>query len=44
MEDTPLRSIMFSKAKETVDKTTGGKYPAPYAIINGKIYYVLYIS
>lgn len=34
LEDTPLRSIMFKKAKETVDKTTGGHYPAPYAIID----------
>lgn len=34
MEDTPLRSVMFDQAKKTVDKTTGGKYPAPYAIIN----------
>lgn len=34
MEETPLRSVMFSKAKETVDKNTGGHYPAPYAIIN----------
>eukprot|EP00600_Ochromonadales_sp_CCMP1393_P001899 CAMPEP_0174984558 /NCGR_PEP_ID=MMETSP0004_2-20121128/17796_1 /TAXON_ID=420556 /ORGANISM="Ochromonas sp., Strain CCMP1393" /LENGTH=700 /DNA_ID=CAMNT_0016236995 /DNA_START=214 /DNA_END=2316 /DNA_ORIENTATION=+ len=34
LEDTPLSSIMFNKAKETVDKTTGGKYPSPYKIIN----------
>lgn len=34
MEDTPASSIMFGKAKETVDKTTGGKYPAAYAIID----------
>jgi enoyl-CoA hydratase/long-chain 3-hydroxyacyl-CoA dehydrogenase len=34
MEDTPLRSIMFKKAKETVDKNSGGFYPAPYAIID----------
>jgi enoyl-CoA hydratase/long-chain 3-hydroxyacyl-CoA dehydrogenase len=34
MEDTPLRSVMFNKAKEQVDKSTGGFYPAPYAIIN----------
>lgn len=34
LEDTPLRSIMFKKAKEQVDKTTGGHYPSPYAIID----------
>lgn len=34
LEDTPLRSIMFSKAKETVDKQSGGHYPSPYKIIN----------
>ncbi|KAJ1443999.1 Trifunctional enzyme subunit alpha [Ochromonadaceae sp. CCMP2298] len=34
MEDTPLSSVMFNKAKETVDKTTGGKYPSPYKIID----------
>jgi enoyl-CoA hydratase / long-chain 3-hydroxyacyl-CoA dehydrogenase len=34
MEDTPLRSIMFKKAKEAVDKNSGGFYPAPYAIID----------
>ena len=34
LEDTPLKSIMFKKAKETVDKTTGGHYPAPYKIID----------
>eukprot|EP00598_Pedospumella_elongata_P011279 CAMPEP_0184986648 /NCGR_PEP_ID=MMETSP1098-20130426/17313_1 /TAXON_ID=89044 /ORGANISM="Spumella elongata, Strain CCAP 955/1" /LENGTH=748 /DNA_ID=CAMNT_0027510987 /DNA_START=124 /DNA_END=2370 /DNA_ORIENTATION=+ len=34
MEETPLSNIMFNKAKETVDKTTGGKYPAAYEIID----------
>jgi len=34
MEATPLRSVMFSKAKESVDKNSGGHYPAPYAIID----------
>lgn len=34
MEETPLRSIMFSQAKKMVDKNSGGHYPAPYAIIN----------
>lgn len=33
MEATPLSKIMFKKAKETVDKSTGGHYPAPYAIL-----------
>lgn len=34
IEDTPFgRHFMFNKAKETVDKTTGGKMPAPYSII-----------
>jgi len=33
LEDTPLRSVVFKKAKETVDKQSGGHYPAPYAII-----------
>jgi hypothetical protein len=33
-EFPPLRSYMFSKAKETVDKNSGGHYPAPYAIID----------
>lgn len=28
------RNYMFQKAKESVDKLSGGKYPAPYAIIN----------
>lgn len=28
------RDYMFKKAKETVDKATGGKYPAPYAILD----------
>ena len=35
LEDTPIgRNIMFKKAKETVDKNSGGFYPAPYAIID----------
>ena len=34
MEETPLRSIMFSQAKKMVTKNSGGHYPAPYAIIN----------
>ena len=34
MEDTPLSSVMFNKAKESVDKLSGGKYPAPYKIID----------
>jgi enoyl-CoA hydratase/long-chain 3-hydroxyacyl-CoA dehydrogenase len=34
LEKTPPgRSIMFSKAKQTVDKQTKGKYPAPHAIL-----------
>jgi len=35
LEDTPFGpNIMFNKAKETVDKASGGHYPAPYAILN----------
>lgn len=34
LEDTPLSSVMFSKAKEQVDKNSGGHYPAPYAILD----------
>jgi enoyl-CoA hydratase/long-chain 3-hydroxyacyl-CoA dehydrogenase len=35
LEDTPFgRNTMFSKAKETVDKNSGGFYPAPYAILD----------
>lgn len=35
LEQTPIgRHIMFKKAKETVDKASGGFYPAPYAILN----------
>ena len=35
LEDTPIgRHFMFKKAKETVDKSTGGHYPAPYKILN----------
>jgi enoyl-CoA hydratase/long-chain 3-hydroxyacyl-CoA dehydrogenase len=34
LEDNPVgRHVMFKKAKESVDKSTGGKMPAPYAII-----------
>ena len=35
LEDTPFgRNTMFSKAKQTVDKSTSGFYPAPYAILD----------
>ncbi|CAE7424617.1 HADHA [Symbiodinium microadriaticum] len=35
LEDVPFgRSFLFRKAKETVDKNTGGHYPAPYAILD----------
>ena len=35
LEDMPLgRAFLFKKAKETVDKNTGGHYPAPYAILD----------
>lgn len=34
MEKTPMSNYMFNKAKETVDKNTAGKYPAPYKIID----------
>ena len=35
LEDTPFgRNMMFNKAKTGVDKSTAGKYPAPYAIID----------
>lgn len=34
LEETPLRSVMFSKAKEAVDKNSGGFYPAPYGILD----------
>lgn len=30
----PGRDYIFKKAKETVDKASGGKYPAPYAILD----------
>ena len=30
----PARDYMFKKAKETVDKQSGGFYPAPYAILD----------
>eukprot|EP01035_Chromulina_nebulosa_P020250 gene20250-26290_t len=34
LEDTPIgRYFLFKKAKETVDKQTGGHYPAPYKIL-----------
>ena len=34
LEDTPFgRNFMFKKAKETVDKNSGGFYPSPYKII-----------
>lgn len=34
LEGNPIgRHIMFTKAKETVDKQSGGHYPAPYKII-----------
>lgn len=34
LEDTPMgRHFMFKKAKETVDKNSGGHYPAPYKIL-----------
>lgn len=35
IEDTPPgQYLMWSKVKETVDKTTDGNYPAPYEIID----------
>jgi enoyl-CoA hydratase / long-chain 3-hydroxyacyl-CoA dehydrogenase len=34
MEATPASNIMFSKAKEMVDKNSGGHYPSPYAILD----------
>jgi enoyl-CoA hydratase/long-chain 3-hydroxyacyl-CoA dehydrogenase len=35
LEDTPMgRDVMFKKAKEQVDKNSGGFYPAPYEILN----------
>ena len=35
LEDFPPgRDMMFKKAKETVDKNSGGFYPAPYAILD----------
>jgi len=35
LEDVPFgRSFLFKKAKETVDKNSGGHYPAPYAILD----------
>ena len=39
IEDTqPGQSIMWKKVKETVDKQTGGNYPAPYEIIESVKY------
>lgn len=32
MEDTPARNIVFKKTREQIQKLTGGKYPAPFAI------------
>jgi len=33
LEDTPVgRNVVFKKAKESVDKASGGHYPAPYEI------------
>jgi len=34
LEKTPLRSIVFKKAREQVEKNAGPHYPAPYAIID----------
>lgn len=35
LEDNPIgRHILFDQAKKTVDKATGGHYPAPYAIFD----------
>ena len=35
LEDTPVgRKIFFDMAKKMVDKQTGGKYPAPYKIMD----------
>eukprot|EP01033_Poteriospumella_lacustris_P004815 gene4816-3451_t len=34
LEETPLSSVMFKKARETVDKQSGGHYPAPYGILD----------
>ena len=33
LEDTPLKAIIFKKAKEQVEKNAGPHYPAPYAIL-----------
>lgn len=33
LEDTPLRSVVFNKAGEMVEKKTGGHYPAPKLIL-----------
>ena len=39
IEDTPPgHTIMWKKVKETVDKQTGGNYPAPYEIIESVKY------
>jgi len=34
IEDTPLNNIAFQMAQKQVTKQTGGKYPAPYKIID----------
>ena len=35
LENTPFgRNMMFSSAKKTVDKASGGFYPAPYKILD----------
>lgn len=34
LEETPLSSVVFKKARETVDKQSGGHYPAPYGILD----------
>jgi hypothetical protein len=35
LQNTPFgRNMMFSQAKKTVDKASGGFYPAPYAILD----------
>lgn len=34
LEETPLSQVMFKKAREAVDKNSGGHYPAPYGILD----------
>ena len=35
LEDNPIgRSFLFGEVKKMIDKNTGGKYPAPYAILD----------